>query len=234
MFLSKLPSLIPLFIISFPPCPLMSSSKELFGYGAHSFVHQDTKCSIPFWCQRALAFPLLWLLYHTWRQCWTINSRPIIFNTEHVIKSAASLPLPPLLTQLPLTHHTTSDVLEICPLSSYRKTSLHRSCLITVCELQPIASYQINCQLPRAFRHVIHQIILCPCRWNLPHISPQFPHISLPFNLLNIPSVLFSLAYSKRFPSSSICHLTCVHLAPASCSLHALSSWRHERMHHIK
>ena len=65
-----------------------------------------------------------------------------------MIKSAASLPLPPLLTQLPLTHHTTSDVLEICPLSSYRKTSLHRSCLITVCELQPIASYPY--QLPIA------------------------------------------------------------------------------------
>jgi hypothetical protein len=148
VFLSKLLSLIPFFIISFPPCPLMSSSKELFGYGVHSFVHQDTKCSMPFWCQRSLAFPLLWLVYPTWRQCWTINSRPIIFNTEHVIKSAASLPLPPLLTQLPLTHHTTSDVLEICPLSSYRKTSLHRSCLITVCELQPIASYQY--QLPIA------------------------------------------------------------------------------------
>ena len=158
MFLSKLLSLIPFFIISFPPCPLMSSSKELFGYGVHSFIHQDTKCSMPFWCQRSLAFPLLWLLYHTWWQCWTINSRPIIFNTEHVIKSAASLPLPPLLTQLPLTHHTTSDVLEICPLSSYRKTSLHRSCLITVCELQPVAPYQINCPLRRALRHVGHKI----------------------------------------------------------------------------
>lgn len=142
-----------------------------------------------------------------------------------MIKSAASLPLPPLLTQLPLTHHTTSDVLEICPLSSYRKTSLHRSCLITVCELQPIASYQYQLPIASCLSSCYtsnHRVSMSVKPSS--YFSHNFHTSPCPSICSYIPSVLFSFTYSKRFPSSSTCHLTCVHLAPASYSQHALSS----------
>lgn len=104
-----------------------------------------------------------------------------------MIKSAASLPLPPLLTQLPLTHHTTSNVLEICPQSSYRKTFsaqvLHNYCLWAAA--YSILSISIaNCLVPFVMLYIKSSCVHVGETFLI--FLPQFPHISLPFNLLLI------------------------------------------------